>query len=427
MTSAVGNAADLVLATFIQGSLKTALSGSAAVGLFLTKDAYTDPQASMKAKDLVSFLRGTRGSLLSLSTAAERLDLASPTSAFFTGTSSVSSSSVLMGEVIPGSSSAYAPTKASYTFTISQLAVAQANLGTALTASAVNAFTAGTNTVRVTQAGVDTDLSFTVTGGQSNSTVLNSFAAAINANSSVGVTASVLEDAVAGSARLLIVAKNTGTAKAFSLSSIAGTPVADAGVGAATTTVANLSYTQNGTALTNSSNELYLDSKGKTKVTFLGTSASAVTLTVGADTTQISSAVSSFVNAFNDAKGFFDNHVDEFPEIVTQLRSVVSRAQGLLANVGINVDPAGEVSIDAAKPSNSINQYLSSVERALGDVGGLAKEARAIADRHLSTPRTQLYPLPPFHPGNAIQTAVGTFAGRLNDLQLSGLLVSTLA
>jgi hypothetical protein len=246
----------------------------------------------------------------------------------------------------------------------------------------VSTFSVGTNTLRVTQNGTTTDVSFTVGGSDTNATVLASLASAINAEGDLGVTASVLTDTVAGTSQLLVEASTTGTANAFTLTDIAGTPVASAGIGAATTAAANASYTQNGVALMSSTNDLFLGDDARLHVTLLAATAAPVVVAVERDTDLIGAAITSLVSAFNGAKGLFDAHPDLYPGLAAQLGSAAARLGAQLANVGITVGAGGS--------SLSIDTPPRARARAL---------ARPRAGRRGCGPGPRRRP--PFHRGNA--------------------------
>src|SRR5262249_3162021 len=262
----------------------------------------------------------------------------------------------------------------------SQLAQAQANVGTTLPDSATNAFTTGVNTVRITQNGTVTDVSFVVLANDTNATVLASFADAINATDGLGVGASVHTDAVAGTSQLVLSATTEGTANSFSLSNVAGTPVADAGVGSAAVAAANASYTQNGVPLSASTNDLYLGSDASLHVTLRSTTTSPVLVAVGADTSALSSAIAALVGSYNTAHGFFASNDDVYPLVARQLGSVASRLGGGLQTIGIAVGSDGALSTDASRLSASLGDASASVQRTIGEAGGLAPNLRTIAD-----------------------------------------------
>jgi flagellar hook-associated protein 2 len=388
--------------------------------------ALTDSSASLAGSPLADLLSTARASLLGLASTARQLDLASPLSAFFSASATSSNPSAILAQATPGSSVTTAPPQATYTFSVSQVAVAQANVGSALPSNGTGTFAAGTDTIGVTQHGVTTDVSVAVGANDTNATVLANLAAAINDTPGLGVTASVLTDPIAGTSQLVVEAATTGTASAFSLSDVAGTAVASAGVGNATTAAANASFTENGTALTSSSNDLYLGDLGQLHVTLLAPTAAPVTVTIGPDTSQITAAIASFVDAFNGAQAFFGAHADTFPGVGAELSSLAARLAPQLATIGIATAPDGTLSIDAAKLAAAVGQQLGSVRTVLADVGGLASEASAIATTRLQNPLTTVAPLPPRTPGFVPQRLAAQFGGELASLRLTGLLVDAL-
>jgi hypothetical protein len=109
-----------------------------------------------------------------------------------------------------------------------------------------------------------------------------------------------------------------------------------------------------------------------------------------------------------------------------QLDAAAFRLRATLGNVGIDVRGDGSLSIDTSRLDTAITQHLGSVQQALGDVGGFAKNVHLIADQTLATPSVATSPLPPFQAGYAPQQLFGAFATRLQSLQHLGLLVNAL-
>jgi flagellar hook-associated protein 2 len=422
---AATSVAESLLSSIVSNALQGAATRQAFASLLLPP-SLSDPSATLPARDLVSLLYGTRSNLLGLSSSAERLDSANPLSAFYTATVASSDSGAVTGDVVAGISSETTPEKATYTFTVSQLAVAQANVGSALDSDTTSSFTTGTNTLRITQAGTTTDVSFTVGAGDSNETVLTTLASAINDTDGIGVSASVLTDAAAGTSRLVVTSTTTGTTHAFTLSDVTNTAVADAGVTNATTAAQNAAYTQNGTALTRDTNDFYLGTYANLHVQFQSTTSSSVTLTVGTDTSQIAGAVTSLVQDFNSARSFFASAGDAYAGLTDQLDRASFRLRGTLHNIGIDLTNDGSLSVDADRLDTALTQNLGGVQAALGDAGGFARNVHLLADQTLATPTAATSPLPPFQAGYAPQQLLGAFATRLQSLQQRGLLVNAL-
>jgi len=418
--------ADDVLSALATSSINGTRGSGPFDTLFLPTEL-TSSILGLSPTDLVTLLTTARQSLLSLASSAAPLDLANPTSSLFATTVSSSEDGVIAGSVVNGISTDTVPEEATYAFTVSQLAVAQATVGTALASTAANAFTAGTNTVRFTQDGTTTDVSFDVTAGDSNQTVLTSFANAINATTGLGVSASVVEDATAGTSQLVLQSKTTGTTNAFTVTSLTGNPVADAGVGSATTAAQDAAYTQDGIAFTRDTNDFYLGTNASLHVQLLQTTITPVTLTVAPDTSAVASAVDSLVSDFNGARDFFAQFADVYGPVASQLQSAAFRLQGQLETIGVHVAASGTVSVDTEKLGAALEQSFQHVQTVLGDVGGFAKELRQIAETQLSTPSAQAASQPPFQAGYGPGFLTGAFARHLAHLQLQGLLVNALA
>lgn len=421
--SRLADIADNVLAGLAASRAQSTIGPALFSSLFVPS-GMTDPLGQLSSRELVAVLGTARTTLIGLSSSAAQLDLANPLSTFYGAAVASSDTSAITARVRAG---AEVRSDATYRFTVSQLAQAQANVGTALTSSDVNSFSIGTNTVRVTQNGSTTDVSFTVGAGDSNATVLAGFADAINATENLGVAASVHTDAVAGTSQLVITATTEGTVNAFSLGSVAGSPVASAGVGSASVAAANASYTQNGVPLSSSTNDLYLGENASLHLTLLATTSSPVLVAVGADGSALSAAITTLVGSYNTAHSFFASNDDVYPVVARQLGSTVSRLGGQLQAIGLLVGSDGSLTTDTTRLTASLNGAMASVERTLGQGGGLAPDLRAIADTFLTQPATLHPPSAPYQPIFGPQQFASQYAGRLNGLRLQGLLVSALA
>ena len=142
--------ADNVLASFVARTVQAGMTREAFTSLFLP-ETFRDQTTQLSSTELVSLLLGSRRALVGLSTAAERLDIASPLALFHGAGVSSSNSAAVSAEITAGISSSSRPETATYSFTVAQVALAQANVGSALSSNAVTAFTAGTNTARFVQ------------------------------------------------------------------------------------------------------------------------------------------------------------------------------------------------------------------------------------------------------------------------------------
>lgn len=417
----IATPADNIVSALIQSTLSKSLGRRDPLSLFLGQ------LSSSAGPDLAALLRQVTSNLVNLSTAAAVLDLANPTSTFFATVASSSNTGVITAQTVSGISLDTTAPAGAYSFTVSQVAVTQSNVGTALSSNQTNGFTTGTNTFQVAQNGVNTNVSFTVGAADTNLTVLTNMAAAINNTQGLGVSASVNTDQVAGTSRLVVQSKVTGTTNAFTLTNVSQTPVTNAGVGTATTAAVNASYTQNGVALSSQTNDFYLGSNANLHVTLLNTTASSVVVTVGPDTSQLQGAITTLVNAFNTAKAFFDGQADLYPGASLQLNSAVFRLTGQLSGIGINVAGDGSLSVDSTKLASVLVKSPTQVQAALGDVGGLAKNLHSIADTLLQNPLGLAEPSPPPGQPGLPRVLAAAFADRVASQQLNGLLVSIIA
>jgi flagellar hook-associated protein 2 len=204
------------------------------------------------------------------------------------------------------------PTPANYSISVSSLAQGQAVASTAVADS-----TAATATGTITlQLGSVSGGAFAAGSGvapinvtiDSTNNSLDGIAAAINTAASGSVSASVVTDATGS--RLVLNSAATGTSSAFSVSGTAGltqfnfNPASPTGNSAVTQTQAagNASFSVNGLALTSQSNTIATAINGVTFTLNQAPPAGGTVqaqLTVGTDSSAISSHVSDFITAYN--------------------------------------------------------------------------------------------------------------------------------
>lgn len=424
-SSAIAGIADRVLTAFVAPTAMTGTSRDAFTSLFLP-ESLRDQTAQLSGNDLVSLLLGSRRSLLGLSSAAERLDVAHPLSLFHGAGVTSSNSAAVTADITSGISAGTKPETADYNITIGQLALAQSNVGTALTGADANGFTAGTNTVRFVQHGITTDVSFTVTGGQSNLSVLNAFASAVNASTS-NVKANVRSDAIAGTSRLVLTSRLTGTTNAFTLSDVTGSAVSNAGVDTTTTSAQNAAYNINGEVFSTDSNDFYLGAYANLRINLTAASSSAVVVSVKPDVSRLVNAISTLTNAYNTAKSLFETYRDINPAVSAHLGTVADRLQHDLANIGITVNSSGSFDVDTDDLKAALTARYGTVQRVIGEPHGLAPDLRSIANTMLARPSAEVAPLPAFQAGYTPQLLAGSYATRLDGIRLTGLLVDALS
>jgi flagellar hook-associated protein 2 len=329
------------------------------------------------------------------------------------------------------------PARGSYAVTVSSIAQAQAAASSPL-ASTSTVVGTGTLTIQVGtyNSGGNT---FTATAGSTpvNITINSSnntqagLAAAIN-GASAGVTASVVTDNLGS--RLVLSSTNTGTANAFKmtvadadgtntdttgLSQIAFDPTAVAGAGknlTQTQAAADAQYSINGLALTSSTNSITTAINGLTLNLTQAPPANSTLqaqITVGTDSTAVSSSVNNFVQAYNSLVSL-ENSLTGYNastktasaltgalsmfELSSQLRSIlgsqVSGASGgvsWLADVGVNFQKDGTLSLNTSKFASALATNPTGVAQLFSNATGTGNQ-QGFAIRLASSVESMLSP-----------------------------------
>jgi flagellar hook-associated protein 2 len=351
-----------------------------------------------------------QSALSTLDTAVSALKLGS---AFTAAQATVTGSGV--GATVSG-----APSAGSYAVTVSSLAQAQAAasgpLGSASTVVGTGTLTIQLGTYNSTgntftaQSGSSP---VNITIGSSNDT-LGGIAAAIN-GASAGVTASIVTDNLGS--RLVLSSSNTGTVNGFKLtvadsdgtntdtsglSQIAFDPTAAAGAGknlTQTQVAADAQYSINGLSLISSTNSITTAINGLTlNLTQAPPAGSTLQaqITVGADSQAVTSNVNSFITAYNGLVNLESSLTGynastntasaltgEIPmfELSSQLRSILgsqtSAASGgpsWLADVGIDFQKDGTLSLNATKFSSALSSNPTGVAQLFSNATGTGSQ-----------------------------------------------------
>jgi flagellar hook-associated protein 2 len=375
--SGIGFLGTDVLAGFLEGRVAPVVAGRR-----VSEDLRERLGAGLTVEDR-RLRREATAALERLSAAAAKLDLADADSALRARAVTSTDPSAVTGTAEPTSTAAARGSGPKVTVTVAQVAVAQANVGRAQSSAQTTSLAAGTYTVQISRAGVGTAVSFTVREGDSNTTVLGSFAAAVNASSRGDVVASVERDAAAGTSRLVLAGRRTGTDAAFTITDLAGSAVAAAGVGGAARAAANAVYTVNGVAATAQTNEV---TAGEMHLVLRGASAAPVVLTVGPATTRVEEAAADLVEAYGEARRVFDAHADRYPREAAALRQAVDDLRGALGRVGLEAGRDGGLSLDRGALRAAVADAPGRVRAVLGEAGGLAHALRAGAETALGAP-----------------------------------------
>lgn len=305
-----------------------------------------------------------------------------------------------------------------HTLLVTQLAKADTVISSQLSAGATGIADtegAGTKTIRITVNGVSTDVSFAVEAGQSNETVLNNIAAAINAASGVGVTASVVADTT-GTRRLVLTSKQTGSTNAVSLQDVSGTVLASIGLGADVITNRTASSGTTGGYLyssmdlldakfkldgidivrgTNSVSDVLTGVTLELKATQAPTDA-PVTLKIGTDKEKVKTTIQDFIKAYNEALTFLrsktsvnpDNKTREilasdqvFKDLWIRMRAIVGGVvssvttgnPSLLSDIGIKAASDGTLSLsDTAAFEDALLSDVRKVSDLFNSSNGIA-------------------------------------------------------
>ncbi|MEW8959291.1 MAG: flagellar filament capping protein FliD, partial [Moorella sp. (in: firmicutes)] len=284
-------------------------------------------------------------------------------------------------------------TLSTYAISISQIATAQQNIGIALTSTAATGLTPGTYTFNLQAGGKTYAISFTVNTGDINLTVLTNMANAINA-AGAPVTANVATDTVAGTSRLVLTARDTGTSNAFTLTDVSGNAVTYTGANTVSVSAANASYTLNGVPYTSESNTIYLDNRRLT-LNLLGPVTGA-TITVTPDRQAISNAINNFVTAYNNLVTFTAQNSQYIsPQLLSILKQSYSYQASNLAAIGVTQNPEGTLAVNQTVLTSALQNNLGLVETAFSGVNGLAVTAGFNAQKISTSPLTTFAnPLP---------------------------------
>ena len=347
-----------------------------------------------------------QSALSSLDTALANLKLGS---AFTAAQATVTGSGV--GATVSG---AAAP--GSYSVTVSSIAQAQAAASTPL-ANASTVVGPGTLTIQLgtynagansfTPATGSTAVNITI---DSTNDTLGGIASAIN-GAAAGVTASVVTDNLGS--RLVLTSSNTGASNGFSmtvadadgnntdtsgLSQLAFDPTAAANAGknlAPTQTAQDAQFSVNGLGLTSSSNVVTTAISGLTlnlnQAPPTGSTLQSQ-ITVATDSTSVAGSVNSFVQAFNSVVTL-EHSLTSYNSttntasvltgdvaaggVVSQISNIVSGQLGggaagysWLANVGIDFNRDGTLTLDSTKFSNAMSANPSAVKNMFSAVAG---------------------------------------------------------
>ena len=294
-----------------------------------------------------------------LETAATELSTQSQAVDF---TASVSDSTALS---VTATSSAQAGT---YSLVVDHLAKAQATASTSFAADSDTTVVATGG--KLTIGGVEVSLSGSVT--------LGDLASAINTTTDMKVSAAVVQTAPA-QYRLMLTAKDTGTANAFT---VTNNLTGGAGVtfGGNTVEATDAGLTLNGLSIVSSSNTLTAAIPGATVDLLSADATKTVSVTIANDDDALKGKIDDVISAYNDVVNFMQAqansaasgndgtiaHEPLLAQLRNDLRSVLSGSYGTdtfkgLAEVGVGFDQTGKMTLDKTVLSDALEADRTAV------------------------------------------------------------------
>lgn len=211
---------------------------------------------------------------------------------------------------------------------------ADANLGVLSTvrtgtATAIStAVGAGTKLFTITTSTSSKQFSVAVGASDSDSTVLSNMAAAINADTTINVSAAVVTDGTTSTNQRLVLTSGNTTSTITSIVDDTGTLAATAGITGVATVVSKVtqqagdaSFTLDGNAVSSATN---VNSTAITGITLslLGTSATAVNLTIESDVAEVKKKVQTFLDDYNAVLTFLKSKTGVDP--ATKIRGILA-------------------------------------------------------------------------------------------------------
>jgi len=268
---------------------------------------------------------------------------------------------------------AYSPdtgaTEATYEISVSQLAQAQENRSTELNSTDESVVDFGANTFDININGQNHELNIEVGDGDTNEDVLNKIAAAIN-ETSLDVTAEIINND--GTLNLSIKSDETGAAASFNVSDVSGNAIAATSLYTISTESQDAVYSIDGENRTSGANTVYLDN-GAVKVNLQGTG--DATLEVAPDEADVYSAATSLISGINSFIDFYNENSDYIKEdVLSSLNNIIADHKTDLKSIGIIIDDAGTLQINADELTSALNQNPLAVKNIFAGFDGLAVE-----------------------------------------------------
>ena len=274
----------------------------------------------------------------------------------------------------------------SYAVKVDSIARSQTNRGFELAKDGSSVIGAGTHSINVTIGGKSQAVNVTVGAADTNAQALGKLRDAIN-QSGTGVSAAIKEDKEAGTVRLEIASRETGTKQAFTLTDKDGSAVSSAGLGNVASAAADASYRVNGgSASVSQSNQITI---GKDlRLELHAVTDRAVDVKIGLDADAIVKQVKEAVGEVNKLSGTFAENAGYLnPALRRGLDQVMS--SGAAERLGIAKNGSGW-KLDEAKLRSAIENRPEIAKHDLSGSGGWASSLTRTLDRFESLPAEML-------------------------------------
>ncbi len=275
------------------------------------------------------------------------------------------------------------------TIEVSQLASAQKNTGRMLDSYEKSDVSTGKNTFAIATGGKEYYVSVNVNSTDTNRTVQEKMAAAIN-DQNIGVKASVVYNEKDKTSSLVLTGKETGADAEFAIRDALGGGDAVAKMGAASVSkeASNAVYTEDGVMKFSDTNEVDIG-YGMT-ATFNKVTEEEVTVTAKPDTEAITNSIYDLVNGFNQLRETAINAGEDSGAKALQdrLDSITSAYGATLKRAGISLNTDGYMQIDKKKLTEAIEN--GQAESIFGKDSGFTRSLSAVTKQAESDPERYL-------------------------------------
>lgn len=263
-----------------------------------------------------------------------------------------------------------------YSVAVSQIAQAQVNTGNALNKQQISNVQAGGNVISIKTGNVTKDVAFSISSGDTNETVLNKMAKAIN-DSKSGVTATVVKSTANNEVKIQLSSDKTGTSNSFAVTDKTGNAVANTGLNSTTVQSQNAKYTVNNVEYTSDSNQVSVQN-GKVKFNLKQKTANPVEVTVKSDTNKIESTIETFVQNYNKLVSDVQNNNSSNAAVSSLVKSV-SKDKSKLEAIGINLNEDNTLTVNKEKLQKSLDTSVKNVRDTISGYNGIAAKAENAA------------------------------------------------